>query len=113
MKLLDKLTDSPIQRYTVVTETGDQIALELRYLPTQQSWMASVSWNNFYLNGINLTVSPNILYGFENILPFGFAVTSNDSLDPTYIDDFTTGRIKVYVLTADDIAIKEGILLNE
>lgn len=110
MKLLDKLTSSPLQRYVVVTEEGDQFGFLLRYLPSQQSWSLSISWGEFVLNGISLVLSPNLLYGYSNILPFGLMVTATNSLDPSYIDDFTTGRIKIYVLSQADIIEQERII---
>jgi hypothetical protein len=110
MRLLDKLTAQPFQEYTVATEAGDLITLTLRYMPSQQCWAFGIVWGLFSLQGAQLTIAPNILYNYANIVPFGFMVTSTDTIEPSYLDDFSTGRIKVYVLEQSDIDLLEATL---
>ena len=104
MKLLDKLTANPIQKYTVITEEGDRFTLDLRFLPSQAAWEASIEWGSVLILGISLVLSPNLLFGFRNILPFGLLVSATNGIEPAYLDDFTTGRIKLYVMTENDLA---------
>lgn len=111
MKLLNKLTASPSQLYNIVTELGDQFILELRFLPALQMWVINITWGTFELNGCSLVISPNLLHNYSNNLPFGLMVTSTDSIEPSYLDDFTTQRIKLYILTPSDITQLETALI--
>jgi len=72
--------------------------------------MASVQWGDFVLNGISLVASPNLLFGYKNILPFGLLVAANGGIDPAYLDDFTTGRVKIYVMTQAEVAEQFALL---
>lgn len=112
MKLLDKLTANPLQTYIVITEDGDLFTLSLRFLPSQALWEASIIWGTFTLNGISLVLSPNLLFGYKNILPFGLMIVAIDSIEPSYLDDFTSGRVKVYVMTKSDISALESVITS-
>lgn len=112
MRLIDKLTDDAAQQYTLISETGQSIQFFLRYIPTQQRWIFNLSYQGKILNGIALTASPNILRNFRNVLPFGLAVTSTDALDPLYLDDFASKRIKLYLLTSDEVETVEEVIFS-
>jgi hypothetical protein len=108
MRQLDKLTSDPAQRYTVVTETGVTFILTLKYLPRISGWAFSIVYGDTRINDMQLVASPNLLRQWINIFPFGLAITSTDTLDPLYVDDFTTGRIKLYVLSESDVGEVEA-----
>jgi hypothetical protein len=103
MRLLSSLTAEPFQKYRLTTEAGDKVDLTLRYLPTQQAWIMNIAWGTFTLNGRAINISPNMLFQFKNILPFGFAVISNTGIEPSFLDDFASGRVKIYVLNKSEI----------
>lgn len=107
MKRLDRLTDSAKQRYIVPLDDGGSFTLHLQYMPRVQMWKADIQQGDFILNGILVTSYPNILRQYKNILQFGIMVAVEDGTDPRYQDDFVTGRAKMYVLNADDIAYIE------
>jgi hypothetical protein len=108
MRQLTKLSNNPLQTLLVLTEAGDQVDIELRYMPTQQQWLLSLAWGTQVINGISLVASPNLLLGYANVLPFGIMVTSDTTFEPMFLDDFTSGRIKVYMLSAADVEIAGG-----
>src|SRR5690606_22971332 len=110
MKRLDRLTADPKQRYSVPLDDGGSFTLYLQYLPRQQMWMANVSQGDFVANGILLTTYPNVMRQYRNLIQVGIAVLSDDATDPRYVDDFVTGRIRLYVLNADDVqAVEDDI----
>lgn len=113
MRLLDKLTDDARQETTLTGIPGLRITLTMRYLPTQQRWMMDVVWGDFELRGAMMTASPNMLRNFKNILPFGLACVSNDGLDPYFINDFASGRCKLYLLNADELESIETAVFSE
>lgn len=101
---VDKLTADPSQQYTLVTDDGNTIPFALQFLPRQQAWKFDIAYGSLTLRGAMLTCSPNIMRQYKNIVPFGMSVISNDALDPSYIDDFTSGRISIYLLDAAEVA---------
>lgn len=112
MRIIDKLTSDARQQYNIVAEDGEEISLLLWYAPTQQTWFLNVSSGDFTLEGVQLTNSPNILRNYKNLLSFGFAVTVVGGLDPFYLDDFTTGRAKLYLLNRADVqSIEAGLFV--
>lgn len=101
---LKNITNSSNQSMVLSGENGEQITFQLIYQPTQQLWYFNLSYLDFDAKGINLVVSPNILYKFKHLLPFGIAVISKDGQDPFYIDDFLTERVIIYLLDTVDLA---------
>lgn len=108
MRQLDRLTSDPAQRYTVVTDTGVTFQLTLKFMPRIGGWAFSIIYADTTINDMLLVASPNLLRQWINIFPFGLAITSTDTLDPLYVDDFTTGRIKLYVLSEAEVAQVEA-----
>lgn len=112
MKRITEITDSAIQTLNIVGENNERITLNLRYMPTQQGWYFNLSYEDFTVNGCRLVNHVNCLNSYKNLLPFGIFCTSANGLDPTFIDDFTTGRNSVYLLTNDDVDNIE-VIVNE
>ena len=99
---ITKLTNASKQKVLVIAEDGAQVLLELTYSSTQEAWNMSLTYLDFVANGIQLTVSPNILHNFNNILPFAIACNSVDGFEPKYIDDFSDGRITLFMLSGSE-----------
>ena len=108
MRQLTKLTSSANQRYNVITENCVSFVLTLEYHPRTYAWVASIQYGDLQIDGFTLVVSPNILRQFLNNVPFGLAVVSTDDLDPLYIDDFSTQRVTVFVLSAAEVNLIES-----
>lgn len=112
MRLIDKISGAPNQRLTIITEDGDAVTVSLKWLPSQQRWSMGLIFDTFEVNGLLLAVSPNMIRGFKNVIPFGIAIDSTDALDPMYLNDFTSGRIKFYLLSAADVLTIESSLFQ-
>ena len=84
----------------------------MSYVATQQQWLFSVEYNDFEFNSAQLLVSPNILRGYKNILPFGILCASIDGQDPFYISDFVNNRIELYLLDSEDVGLVEETYFN-
>jgi len=112
MKLLNKITSAARQKFRIIGENGERIDFFLTFMPTQSAWMFNVSWDDFSLNGAVLTLSPNCLRGFKNNIPFGLACVSDDSIEPSFVDDFSTGRVRLFLLNAEDVqTVEESLFL--
>jgi len=104
MQLLTELTDDYKQKYSITNEDNVTFDFLLEYSAIQEMWLFSISYDdNFTLNNHRLVYSPNILRQYKNIIPFGLSVNSIDKSDPYFLNDFTTSRIEVYVLTEEEV----------
>ena len=110
MRIINKITNQAQQSMILTGNPNQRITLDLRYMPTQLSWIADISYEDFTANGICITSSINILRAFHNILPFGIMVTTLDGNDPTGLDDFASGYAVMYLLTqAEVLSLEAGL----
>ena len=110
---INGITSGPHQTFNIdVPETSEKLYLELRYFPTQMMWCLSFQYKNIKENGIKLVLSPNILRNYRNIIPFGLSVYADGTIYPLSIDDFETGRVKLYILPEIYVANLEECLYN-
>lgn len=64
--------------------------------------------------GIKIVRGPNILTRNKNTLPFGLSVTVADNYEPFLINDFSSGRVKMFLLTSAEVQeIDDMIVLGE
>lgn len=105
---VSNLTAAAHQKINVVGDKGEIIALTLNFIPTQNAWTFDVTYNDFILKGCLLTLLPNILSGYRNIIPFGFFCVSTDGYEPQFITDFIEGRVLLYLLNAEEVAILQA-----
>lgn len=109
MRYLNKITAEASQKFFLTGNTGQRITMNLRYMPSIQGWQMDLSYNDFTANGIHVVGSPNLLRNFKNIIPFGIACVVTDGLDPYYIDDFSSGRAVLYLLSEADVKSVETL----
>jgi len=112
MKYINKISSEPIQRMFLTGNPGQRIIFELRYLPTQEIWMADITYRDFVLNGISILNSPNLLRGYKNIIPFGLACLTTDLQDPFSLVDFESGYARLFLLTQDEVLELENDLFE-
>lgn len=118
MITVDTLDDSPSQQTSVKLSDGSSVIFTFVFRPRLQRWVLNVSDNStFTANGLMLCVHPNLLRSFRRVIPFGLAVVSTDGADPFTLQDFSTGRISLYVLdnttTNTDVTyVEENIFLG-
>lgn len=113
MQLITQLTDNPTQTMKLVLDTKELVQFDLRFMPTQRSWYCNIIYKEIELYGLKVALFPNILRHFKNMLPFGIMFKANDHVEPFKLDDFTTGRVQMYVLNQDEVEQIEGIGFNE
>ena len=110
MRLINNLTDNVSQTSRIILEDGSELNLTLVYMENQQGWFFSLVWGSFIINNKRLVVGLNLLRQFRDLIPFGLACDSMDGYEPVYVDDFSSGRIKVYTLNAVDVLTIENNL---
>lgn len=114
MTQVDNLTASADQTSTLILPDNTAVTLRLRYRPRTQRWVADVGYatTGFQVNGLNLCCFPNVLRSWRDVIPFGLAFMTADFTDPFDINDFATQRVKVYLLTAEDVALVESEVIG-
>lgn len=112
MQEITSITSSPKQKMTLILENNETVDFKLYYLGRQESWFYDFTYNDLTVNCSRITLSPNALRQFKHIIPFGISFNSDDSVEPFSIDDFASGRIKMYVLNSDEVKQVETEIFN-
>src|ERR1700674_967322 len=100
MQLLNNLTDAADQFMTLTLQDGSTLQFEIIYRPGIQRWTANITHPLLTMVGYNLSLGPNILRQWRNLIPFGIAVTSANGLAPMQIGDFLDGNCHIFILNA-------------
>ncbi len=101
---INEITSNPLQSRSVVLADGTIVELEMYFRPMQQSWwINSLAYLGFEVRGLRICISPNLLYQWRNILPFGLACFSTGNRDPSLQQDFLSGQSKLYILTEAEV----------
>lgn len=103
MKQIDNLSSESDQLIQINLEDGSLVSFEFVYKPAIQRWVFNVAFDTFEADNLNLCLHPNILREFRDKLPFGLACTSTDGADPAFIEDFSSARVAVYLLSAAEV----------
>ena len=104
---ITELDSSSKQRLELQTDDGSIAVINLEFRQNQNKWYISISHPNLSINNLGLSASPNILRSYRNIINFGISVSSNDGLDPYFIQDFSSDRIRMYLLDQSDVNLVE------
>ena len=112
MKLINNLTNNPRQSFQVPIDTGEYIQFELYYYVTQKSWFFDFTYNNYTAKGNRVVLSPNTLRHLKNIIPFGLAFIADGNVEPFDLTDFSSGRVKMYILNAEEVEEIESTVYN-
>ncbi len=110
MKQINSITDDAKQSLAIILEDGSRVQTTLNYIAAQNGWFYSFIYGDFTSNNRRLVNSPNMIRQFRNILPFGLACLVTDGYEPVYIDDFTSGRVTLFVLNEEDVLETETLI---
>jgi len=112
MKQIIEITQDYNQKLIIITENNQAFELKLTFSDQQECWFYSISFEDIIINGSRVVTSPNILREYQNILPFGIAITTDDLSEPVFIDDFSSQRVKFFLLTEEEVAAVETNFYN-
>lgn len=114
MRQITTLTNSPNQRHQLVLDNNETVDFRLYYSARQQAWYYDFTYNDLTCNCSKVVLSPNALRCFRRIISWGLAFDTDGFVDPFQLDDFSSGRVKMYVLNAEDVeSIEQEIYLND
>lgn len=103
MKVLEGIQALPSQTLTTSLDEGSIITITLVFRPTIKMWFISVSYDGFLVENLRLCNSPNLLNQFDKIIPFGINVEIKDGTEPFIINDLSTGRVVINILSATEV----------
>lgn len=104
MYLISKITSDTSQTQQIIIPNGDPVQLTIYFRPMQYGWfITELTWKNFTLNGLRICNSPNLLYQWKNVLPFGLACFSTDNREPTQQQDFLSKASQLYILSPEEV----------
>ena len=117
MTLVNNLNNNAKQKTQIALADGSLVVLTLNYRPAVQRWFVDVAYKStFGLNGIGLSIHPNIIRSFRMVVPFGIAITAVDGVDPFDVNDFANGRVQLFILdntsTKTDVVDVETNIFN-
>lgn len=111
MYAIPNISSDPIQAINLVLPDGENTAkVTLRYLENDQAWYMDLEYQATIINGLRVCSNPNLLRQWRKILPFGLGCFTLDNSDPYFIDDFTTGRCGLLLLSQAEVDNFETLL---
>ena len=113
MKQITEISQDSKQIFDIFTEDNQNFELRLEYSDQQQGWFYGITFGEFILNGARLVTGTNILRSYKNIIPFGLSVLTDDLSEPIFIDDFTTERVNIFLLTELEVEQVETDFYNK
>lgn len=104
MNLIQNITSDALQSQVVILPDGSSFSYTMYYVPMQYGWFfTNITYNTFVLNGIRIVNHPNLLYQYQNQIPFGIACFTLASREPTQQQDFSSGASKLYLLSSSEV----------
>lgn len=114
MYLIQQITDIPSQQHSLLLYNGNILSITLNFIDSQQGWFISnLTYGSFILNGVRITVNPNILNQYKNQLPFGLGCFTKLSREPTQQQDFLSNNFNLYILDQTEVDEYNNILSSE
>lgn len=107
-------TSEPKQNFIINLENGEVVSLFFWYMAISSSWyLVSFTYNEKtrYINK-RVALNHNLLSSFYNLIPFGLICLSDDNIDPTFLDDFETGRTTLTITAKEETKLIEDALFS-
>lgn len=104
---IENLTSEAHQRHIALLD-DQEVVLTIRFLPVAEIWIINVTYAGRSASGFKLSL--DTLHMRSQNFPFDFLVKdlSGRGVDPFRIDDFSEGRVALYMLQSEDMAEIRG-----
>lgn len=107
MLYINKLTTDPQQQIILTGLPGISVQMTLRFMPRISRWVMGLTYQDFELEGLCVTTTPNMLRQYRNRIPFGIMCISASGLDPFTVNDFASQASNLYLLDSADVTTIE------
>lgn len=108
--LITNLKNKARQQFKVQIPDKDIAEFNFYFLPSQRGWYFDVTYGDFTTTGLHLVTSYNVLRSYFNLLRFGLSCQVDDGSEPYFEDDLYTGRVKLYILSEDEVNAVEEVI---
>lgn len=113
MQQITSITSQPKQRMQLVLDNNETCDFELFFSLRNQAWYFSFAYKDTKATFLKVVLTPNALRQFKNIIPFGIMFSTTGYVQPFKLDDFSSGRISMFVLNEDEVLQVEQEVYNE
>lgn len=113
MQVITSLTSHPNQMHRLVLENNETADFHLYYSARMQSWFYDIDYKKLTINGIKVVLTPNSLRQYRNIIPFGISFMTDSEVEPFERECFTSGRVQMGILNAEEIKQVEVNIYND
>lgn len=103
MRTISGLSATGQQTFETTDYLGGTAQITMYYRLAVQAWFIDVVAGDFELYGYKLYNSPNVLFQYSGVLNFGLACAVSDGGEPFLVNDFSTGRAVLSVLSPDEM----------
>lgn len=93
----------------IVNAKNETFTGYINYNTSRQGWFLDLVSDNIKIYGIKMTSVPNILRQWKDLLGFGISVICENNSEPFFLEDFNTGRAKLFLLELDDLYLQDKI----
>ena len=112
MKEITSITNKSKQKFNLVLENNETVEFNLYYSYRQQSWFYDFTYNDITSKGSRVVLTPNALRQFKKIIPFGIAFIAASYVEPFSLEDFSSGRVSMFVLNEEEVQQIESSIYN-
>ena len=104
---MQQITISENSTIEVINSKNETYTGYINYNTSRQGWFLDLVSENFKIYGIRITSCPNIIRQWKNKLGFGIGVLCENNSEPFFLEDFNTGRAKLFLIEPDDLAFQD------
>jgi len=112
LKVLSGIRATGQQKLLTSADNGDVIEIILYFQSRTNTWKMDITSGDFDLKGLRISHVLNLLCQYNNIIPFGIGVIIDDGGEPFLINDFSTGRVQLAILTSDEVAAVDAFYVS-
>lgn len=99
MYLIQQVTAAALQSQNLTLPDSTIVTIQIYFRPLQVGWFINtMTYGSFALSGMRITNSPNMLFQYQNQIPFGLACYTAGNREPTQQEDFSSGASQLYIL---------------
>jgi hypothetical protein len=104
MYQINQITSDTLQKHRLILPIGTALTMTLCFKPMQYGWfIEELVYGSRTYRSIRICVSPNFLYQFKNVLPFGLACYSSANREATQKQDFSSKNCILYLLNETEV----------
>lgn len=107
MRILTGLTAQPIQTVRASLDTGERVKLTFSFRPAVGMWFLDIEYRSRRWRGLRMNNNLNLLRQWKNVIPFGIAIFAPEFTEPLLINDLSTRRVRIGILTKAEVATLE------